>query len=155
MPTLRNVIDDDLDVFFEDQQDAEARWMAAFVPGDPTDRTAFDAHWRRIGSDRGIVARSVIVDDEVAGHVIAFDADGRREVTYWIGRAFWGRGVATAALQALLAECPERPLYARAASDNVASRRVLEKCGFTTLAHERGFADARRAEIDELVLVLH
>jgi len=79
---------------------------------------------------------------------------GSREVTYWIDRAYWGRGIATAALRALLAAAPERPLYARAAADNAGSLRVLEKCGFRVSGHDRGYANARGAEIDEVVLTL-
>jgi RimJ/RimL family protein N-acetyltransferase len=79
---------------------------------------------------------------------------GEREVTYWIDRAYWGQGIATQALRALLAEVPERPLYARAASDNAGSLRVLEKCGFRVVAAARGYATARGAEIDETVLML-
>src|SRR5215218_9325330 len=52
---------------------------------------------------------------------------GEREVTYWIGRSYWGKGIATDALTAFLAVERSRPLHARVASDNVASRRVLEK----------------------------
>jgi RimJ/RimL family protein N-acetyltransferase len=77
-----------------------------------------------------------------------------REVTYWIGRSHWGKGIATGALYAFLAVDPSRPLHARVAYDNVASRRVLEKCGFRVIATERGFAEARSAEIEELVLRL-
>ena len=79
---------------------------------------------------------------------------GEREVTYWIDRACWGRGVATAALRGLLAQVPERPLYARAAADNAGSLRVLEKCGFRESARARGYARARGEEIDEVVLTL-
>jgi RimJ/RimL family protein N-acetyltransferase len=53
-----------------------------------------------------------------------------------------------------LAVDPSRPLHARVVSDNVASRRVLEKCGFRVIATERNVAEARSAEIEELVLRL-
>jgi RimJ/RimL family protein N-acetyltransferase len=75
-------------------------------------------------------------------------------VTYWIGRSYWGKGFATDALTAFLAVDRSRPVRARVASDNVASRRVLEKCGFRVVATERDFAEARSAEIEELVLRL-
>ena len=55
---------------------------------------------------------------------------GQREVGYWVGRPFWGRGVATAALRLLLDELPDRPVIAHVALDNIGSRRVLEHCGF-------------------------
>ena len=75
-------------------------------------------------------------------------------MTYWIGRSYWGRGIATNALEALLTLDGSRPMHARVAADNVASRRVLEKCGFQVIGTDRGFAEARSAEIDELVLRL-
>jgi RimJ/RimL family protein N-acetyltransferase len=78
---------------------------------------------------------------------------GAREVTYWIGRSYWGKGIATC-LNAFLTVDPSRPLDARVAYDNVASRRVLEKCGFRVIATERSFAQARSAEIEEFVLRL-
>jgi RimJ/RimL family protein N-acetyltransferase len=77
-----------------------------------------------------------------------------REVTYWIGRSFWGKGIATAALMSFLTIDPTRPLHARVAGDNVASHRVLEKCGFRVVAKERSFAEARSGEIEEFVLRL-
>jgi len=96
----------------------------------------------------------IVVDDEVAGTIGSWgDPDGR-EVTYWIGRSYWGKGIATCALKAFLTVDPSRPLHARLASDNVASHRVLEKCGFRIVATGRGFAEARSGEIEEFVLRL-
>jgi RimJ/RimL family protein N-acetyltransferase len=124
---LRGVTEDDLPIFFEHQRDPEANRMAAFPP---RDRDAFMAHWTTILRDASGV-RTVLLDGEVAGNVVAFDYEGHREVGYWIDRAFWGKGVATSALRAFLAEVNERPIYAGVAEGNVASIRVLEKCGFT------------------------
>jgi RimJ/RimL family protein N-acetyltransferase len=150
---LRPVHDSDLPVFFRQMNDPESLAMAAFTPRDPADREAFDAHWKRIlASDA--VQRTVLLDGDVVGSAAVYGEPDEREVTYWIDRAYWGRGIATAALRALLAEVPQRPLYARAAADNAGSVRVLEKCGFRVSAQARGFANARGAEIDELVLVL-
>jgi RimJ/RimL family protein N-acetyltransferase len=79
---------------------------------------------------------------------------GVPEVTYWLGREFWGPGIATAALRKLLEIVAERPLVARAAADNAASIRVLEKCGFVFSGRARGFANARGEEVEEVILVL-
>ncbi|WP_328441292.1 GNAT family N-acetyltransferase [Streptomyces sp. NBC_00444] len=151
---LREVHDSDLPVFYRQMNDPEALWMAAFTPKDPADRDAFDAHWKRIRSLAGVLHRTVLLDGDVVGHASVFGEPGEREVTYWIDRAYWGRGVATAALRVLLTQAPERPLYARAAADNAGSLRVLERCGFRETARERGFANARGEEIDEVVLTL-
>ncbi|MFJ9248734.1 GNAT family N-acetyltransferase [Streptomyces sp. NPDC101776] len=151
---LRPVHDSDLPVFFRQMNDPESLRMAAFTHKDPADRDAFDAHWRTVRASPSDVVRTVLADGDVVGSAALYGEPGEREVTYWIDRSYWGKGIATAALRDLLAEVPERPLYARVAADNPASRRVLEKCGFVVGAHARGFANARGAEIDELVLTL-
>ncbi|MFE1251418.1 GNAT family N-acetyltransferase [Streptomyces sp. NPDC058735] len=150
---LRPVHDSDLPVFFRQMNDPESLHMAAFTPKDPADRDAFDAHWARIRSSTAVL-RTVLADGDVVGSAAVYGTPGEREVTYWVDRAYWGKGIATAALRALLAEVPERPLYARAAADNAGSLRVLEKCGFRVAAAARGYAQARSAEIDETVLIL-
>jgi RimJ/RimL family protein N-acetyltransferase len=151
---LREVHDADLPVFYAHQLDAGACHMAAFTSDDPTDKEMFDAHWTRIRSMPSVRVRTVLHRGEVAGHIAQFERDGTPEVTYWIGREHWGKQVATAALAQLLDEFPARPIYARAARDNVASIRVLEKCGFAVDGHDRGFANARGEEIDEVVMKL-
>jgi RimJ/RimL family protein N-acetyltransferase len=125
---LRDATFDDLPIFYEHQRDPVASEMAA-LPS--RDLDAFMEHWttRILGDETG-VAKTVLVGGRVAGNVLCFDHEGRREVGYWIGREFWGRGVATRALAALLAEVTERPIFAGVAKHNVASIRVLEKCGF-------------------------
>ncbi|MFF7445219.1 MULTISPECIES: GNAT family N-acetyltransferase [unclassified Streptomyces] len=150
---LREVHDSDLPVFFRQTNDPEAARMAAFVARDPADWDAFEAHWKRIRASDALT-RTVLADGDVVGTAAVYGDPGEREVTYWIDRAYWGRGIATAALRGLLDLVPERPLYARAAADNAGSRRVLEKCGFRVTAHARGYAGARGEEIDEVVLTL-
>ncbi|MFG2144805.1 GNAT family N-acetyltransferase [Streptomyces sp. NPDC048696] len=150
---LREVRDSDLPLFFGQMSDPESVRMAAFGPEDPTDRARFDAHWARIRTSDTLI-RTVLADGEVAGHAAVYGPPDEREVTYWVDRAHWGRGIASAALSALVALAPQRPLHARAAADNAASIRVLEKCGFVIVGRDRGFANARGAEIDEVVLTL-
>ena len=153
--SLREVRDDDLPVFYAHSNDPEAIRMAAFTTKDPSDRTHFEAHWARIRRDPSIIVRTVVGQgDEVVGHASVFGPAEEREVTYWIGRQYWGRGAATAALRELLTVVPERPVRARAAADNGGSIRVLEKCRFVVTGTDRGFANARAEEIDEVVLTL-
>jgi RimJ/RimL family protein N-acetyltransferase len=80
--------------------------------------------------------------------------DDKPEVTYRVDRTHWGKGIASAALRLLLAETAERPLYARAASDNVGSLRVLEKAGFRRVGVNRDFAPGRGEENEETILRL-
>ena len=130
---LREVRDEDLLIHFANQQDPVATAMAAFPP---RDWDAFVAHWTRIRADEAVTIRTVLLGEEVVGSVASFVRSGQRLVGYWIGRAYWGRGIATRALTALLECDPSRPLYAHVAKHNHASRRVLEKCGFRVCGEE-------------------
>src|SRR4051812_43933452 len=151
---LRALDDGDLDDLFRMMRDPAAVEMAAFTPEDPSDRTRFDAHMARIRTDPEILQRAVTSDGRLAGMIASFVQVGDTEITYWIDRSFWGRGVATEALTLFLTIVPVRPLYARVAFDNVASRRVLEKAGFRQVGSEISYASARRAEIEEAILRL-
>jgi RimJ/RimL family protein N-acetyltransferase len=151
---LREVRDEDLAVLFEQWADPVAVQMAAFSTPDQMDREAFERRWARLRADATVLNRAIVVDGDVAGTIGSWGDAGEREVTYWIGRSYWGRGIATAALGMFLSVDRCRPLHARVAHDNIGSRRVLEKCGFRVVGTDRGFAEARSAEIEELVLRL-
>lgn len=152
--TLREVRDEDLPLLFEQWADPVAVHMAAFTAPDHMEWEAFERRWSRLRADDTLLNRAIVVDDDVAGTIGSWGDPGEREVTYWIGRPYWGKGIATDALGAFLAVDRSRPLQARVAADNVGSRRVLEKCGFRVVATERAVAEARSAEIEELVLRL-
>lgn len=132
---LRRVVAGDVATFYEHQRDPAATRMAAFPA---RDRESFDARWQRILADDGIEKRAILVDGAVAGNIVCYDVLGDRHVGYWLGREYWGRGIATRALCAFLVEVRGRPLYANVAACNDASRRVLEKCGFTLVTSEDG-----------------
>ena len=142
MPVLREVTEEDLPVFFEQQRDPEAVAMAAFPP---RERAPFFEHWHRIMGDDTLIAKTIVSDGEVAGNVVSFERDGKQLVGYWLGREFWGRGLATRALAELVEELTVRPLYAEVATDNIGSIRVLEKCGFervdTVTEHDDTFGE--------------
>jgi RimJ/RimL family protein N-acetyltransferase len=108
----------------------------------------------RLRADTSVSFRVIDLDGAVAGTIGSFRIDDQPEVTYSVDRTLWGRGVASAALQILLAETAERPLYARAASDNVGSLRVLEKAGFRRIGVNRDFAPGRGEEVEETILRL-
>jgi len=147
---LRDVEKDDLPVFYEQQLDADAARMAAFPS---RDRAAFDEHWaKNILGNPANIARTVVIGDRVAGNIGSWTQDGVRLVGYWIGKDYWGRGVATHALAEFLRIIADRPLYAHVAEHNVGSIRVLEKCGFVLDRH--GVVEDPRDEVRELVMVI-
>jgi RimJ/RimL family protein N-acetyltransferase len=152
--TLRDAIDSDFPIFFDQQRDPEAVHMAAFVGRDPNNRELFDAHWEKCRADPAIVMRTILWEGQVVGSVAKYEMFGKPEITYGIAREHWGKGLATAALTEFLGQIKTRPLYAHAAKDNVASLRVLEKCGFKITGEEQAFAMARNQEIAEISLEL-
>jgi RimJ/RimL family protein N-acetyltransferase len=132
---LRETVDADLPTLFEHQADPEASAMAAF-PSRTWD--AYLEHEAKIRVTPANLTRTIVADGEVVGSIGSWQAGGEREVGYWIGRAHWGKGVATAALRAFLEVDRTRPLSAHVVEHNVGSRRVLEKCGFVADHEERG-----------------
>jgi RimJ/RimL family protein N-acetyltransferase len=151
---LRQVTPSDLSIFFEQQLDPEANFMAAFTSKDPTDRVAFDAHWAKVLADEGITIRTILYEGQVAGSVLCHSWDGEPELSYWLGKEFWGMGIATQALSLFLDVISVRPLYARVVKDNIGSIRVLERNGFELKEQGKWYSNARGKEVDELVWIL-
>lgn len=154
MPTdiqLRDVTESDLPIFYEQQLDPEATQMADFPS---RTREAFMTHWTRIMADDSVQLKTILFNGEVAGNIVCFEQLGEREVGYWLGREYWGKGIATKALAEFLKEITTRPLYAHVAKHNIASRRVLEKCRFTIAGEDRFFSDFFGRNIEEYILTL-
>ncbi len=149
---LRNVEDQDIEVFFEHEADPQAVEMAAFPA---RDRDQVAAHWAKVRGDDTLVVRTVVADGAAAGYICSWPQDGQQLLGYWIGREFWGRGVATRALALLAEEVSVRPLYAHVVAHNVGSIRVLEKCGFRHDRAEGAKPPAPDDGIEELTYVLH
>jgi len=149
---LRDVVETDLPIFFEQQLDPEATQMAAFPS---RDRERFMAHWTKIRADESVLIKTILFDGEVAGNLVCFEQLGDREVGYWLGKEYWGKGIATQALAEFLQLIETRPLYAHVAKHNVGSRRVLEKCGFSISGEDRFFSEILGNDIEEYVLVLN
>ena len=157
--SLRPVRDSDLPIFFEQEQDPDARHMAAFTNADPTNWDAFMAHWARVRADPENISRAIVWDGHIAGSIFSWveqsgAGERTRELGYWLGKDYWGKGIATRALALLLREIPTRPLFAHAATDNRGSLRVLEKNGFTRIGESMYYAQARGMEIPEFLLKL-
>lgn len=147
--SLRDVVADDLPTFFVQQADPESTAMAAFMP---RDWEAFQVHWQRVLQNERSAKRTVLWGPNIAGNIVAFEQSAQWLVGYWIGREFWGKGIATEALRLFLDEFPARPLHAHVATHNLGSIRVLEKCGFnayeTTPPGADGIAEIRLVRSD-------
>lgn len=147
---LRDVRESDLPIFYEQQLDPEATRMAAFPS---RGRDAFMAHWAKIMADEATALQTVIFRCGVAGNVVSWEQGGERNVGYWLGKEYWGQGIASAALSQFLERVTTRPLHAHVAKHNAASIRVLQKCGFA-IAREAKFSDADSGEGEEFILTL-
>ncbi|PEU18115.1 MULTISPECIES: GNAT family N-acetyltransferase [unclassified Bacillus (in: firmicutes)] len=152
---LRNVIKDDLPIFFKHQQNREANYMAAFTRKDPHNWEGFTTHWNKILMDEDIIKQTIIVKNNVVGHILRFEQFGEPEVSYWIGKEYWGKGIATKALREFLKHITIRPLYARAAKDNAGSLKVLEKCGFIIIGEDSGFSNTRGEDVEEFIFTIN
>jgi RimJ/RimL family protein N-acetyltransferase len=147
---LRPVTETDLPTLYEQQLDPDATAMAAFPA---RGEEAFYAHSRKIMSDQSVIFRAIVFDEQVAGSIGSWEMEENREVGYWIGKEFWGKGIATQALAEFLKIVTIRPLFAHVAKHNVASRRVLEKCGFNVVG-EDSYTNPAGAYVQEFVLKL-
>ena len=147
---LRDVSESDLPIFFEQQLDPEATAMAAFPA---RDRESFMAHWKKIMADENLIQKTILFDGQVAGNIVSWEQDGVQEVGYWLGREFWGKGIATQALSEFLKQVKTRPLVAHVAKGNIGSQRVLEKCGFK-FVEAYTFLDKQGTELEEYILKL-
>src|SRR5690242_8609122 len=115
--TTRKVESSDLEAFYQHQLDPEAIRMAAFIYRDPKDKVAFDAHWKKILNLSQNINRTIVADGQVAGYIACFPNGEHMEVTYWLGKEFWGKGLATQALNRMLQLVATRPIIGRAAAD--------------------------------------
>lgn len=80
---------------------------------------------------------------------VAEGRHGQSEVAYWVAPAFWNTGIATEALQALIAVNPlgDCTYFAEVFQDNPGSARVLTNCGFVYLGDAEAFSVARNAMV--------
>ena len=147
---LRDVTESDLPILFEQQLDPEATAMAAFPS---RDRESFMKHWANILANESVIVKTIEYEGRVAGSIVSWEMDGEWEVGYWLGREFWGKGIATHALAAYVRLVKTRPLFAHVARHNVGSRRVLEKCGFTVIG-EDSYINPAGARVEEFILKL-
>jgi RimJ/RimL family protein N-acetyltransferase len=144
----------DLDIVFEFQLNKEGGYLAAFMPENHTDKSAYIVKYTKLLSDPTVNNQTIIVDNSIVGSIAKFMMEDKAEVTYWIDRKFWGQGIATKALKLFLDIELTRPINGRVAFDNFGSQKVLEKCGFVKIGSDYGFANARQTEIEEFIYKL-
>jgi ribosomal-protein-alanine N-acetyltransferase len=151
---LKPTTEDDLKMLFHFQLDAEANFMAAFTPEHPLDLEAYLAKYRPFLNDPTINNQTILLDGEIVGSIAKFEIEGEAEITYWIDRQMWGKGIGAEALRQFLELEKSRPLHARLAFDNRGSQKVLEKNGFLRIGTDTGYANARGKEIEEYIFRL-
>lgn len=145
---------EDLDTFFQYHFDESANFMVAFANKNSVNREFFDLKWKKILEDDSIVKKSILWNQKLAGYIVFFERLGRHEVGYWLGREFWGKGIATKSLLQFINQNTTRPMYGCVVTDNIASVNVLAKCGFHIIDTEKAFANARDMEVDEYIMIL-
>ncbi|MFC6101658.1 GNAT family N-acetyltransferase [Olivibacter domesticus] len=145
----------DLENLFQFQLDQDANYLAAFTPKDPANKRAYVEKYTKLLSDPTVNNFTIVVDGIIVGSVAKFVMEGNAEITYWIDKKYWGKGVASYALKYLLETEDSRPIFARVAFDNFGSQKVLEKCGFVKIGTDRGYANARQMEIEEFIYKLN
>ncbi len=148
---LRETLESDLFIFYEQQLDPDAIQMAAFPP---RNKEAFMAHWSKIMVNDSVLIKTILFNGGIAGNIVCFEQLGEREIGYWLGKEFWGKGIASQALAQFLDLIETRPLYAHVAKHNIASKRVLEKSGFKVAAEDKFFSKIFGEDIEEYILIL-
>ncbi|WP_118974772.1 GNAT family N-acetyltransferase [Taibaiella koreensis] len=153
-PVLRPTEHADLAALFLFQLDKEANYLAAFTAKDPTDKEAYLEKYTKCLQDPTINMQTIWIGESIAGSIAKFETRGDTEITYWIDRNHWGKGIATTALKSFLILETMRPIFGRVAFDNFGSQKVLEKCGFIKTGNDKGFANARQTEVEEFIYKL-
>ncbi|KYH06853.1 GCN5 family acetyltransferase [Chryseobacterium cucumeris] len=148
---LRPTVVEDLETLFQFQLDYEANHLAAFTSKDSTNKEAYIAKFTKLLADPTINNQTIIAGTVIVGSIAKFIMEDDVEITYWIDKNFWGKGIATTALKDFLTIETTRPIFGRVAFDNLGSQKVLEKCGFVKIGTDKGFANARQTEIEEFI----
>ncbi len=151
MIKLDKTTKEDLETLFVFQTNKDGIMMAAFTSENPSDKVTYMKKWTAIVDNPKIKMVTIRLENIIVGSVIHFDIMSETNVSYWIDQNFWGKGIATEALNEFIKGSDKRPLFGMVAYDNIGSQKVLEKCGFKSIGKEKGFANARKKEIEEFV----
>lgn len=151
---LRKLKKEDLKILFDFQTDQVSNYMAAFVSKDPNNWKEFKNKWENISNHHDNIIRIILYNDEISGYISKYKLLEKPNIGYWIGRKYWGKGIATQAVKEFLKLYKNRPLQARVAFDNLASIKILEKCRFSKIGEDKYFANARKRVITEYIYEL-
>lgn len=137
--------------------ESDPAWCAMAMM-QPRSREMFEAAWAKIfadwaAGDTRVIQKTILANGVVCGTIGCHLVGDRRVVGYGLGRAHWGRGIASRAVAQLLALVPQRPLYATAAASNAASIRVLAKQGFEVVERRVAPATDRCPAREEVTLI--
>lgn len=149
--TLRKSIASDLELFYQNQADEEANFMAAFTSKDPYNKEAYIKKWTRLMTDSTVHMQTILLENKAVGCVVKFVMGGDADITYALDKQHWGKGITTEAVKQFLEIERTRPLYGRVANDNYGSQKILEKTGFKRIGTNTDFANARGTEIEEYI----
>lgn len=152
--TLSKTVEKDLNYLFQFHLDKDANYLAAFTPEDRNNKITYIEKYSKFLFDPTINMRTIKVGDKIAGSILKFVMEGEAEITYWIDKNFWGRGIATTALKNFLSIEKTRPIFGRVAFDNLGYQKVLENCGFLKIGWNIDFANARQKKIEEFIYKL-
>ena len=117
------------------------------------DWDAFTTHWTKILADETVTTQTVLSGSEVAGNVVSWEEDDHLLVT-GSGRSTGAKGSPPGRFPSSCGRIRIRPLDAPIAKHNVASFRVLQKCGFSVCGEDTVPADVAGQEIEEYILML-
>ncbi len=137
---LRSAVPSDVESLYLHQADADGAAIAMVYP-----RTldAFTAHFSAVCNNPDVFMRVIMFDGAIAGSIGSFVTPTGRAVGYSIASEHRRRGIGTRALALFLAEFSPRPLRATVARANIASRRILERNGFTLTGYSHEPATER------------
>ena len=148
---LRDVTQDDIPVLFDQQLEPDAIQMASFPP---REWDAFIAHWTNILADENVTKRAILSNGRVAGYILGFEQDGKTHIGYWLGKKYWGQGIATDALKQFLNHVKGRPLYANVIENHISSIKVLKNCGFRITGYKKDINNSHNEQLKEVILML-
>ena len=131
--------------------------MTACIPH-PYSREAASAfiYTTRVGNAQGAALSFMLAPlarpSDAIGAICLREEDRGMTLGFWLGRPFWGRGLMSEAVEALtasvLAMTDHDAILSSVRVDDAVSRRVLEKCGFTTTGTRRIHLAAREAAFE-------